>query len=211
MSQSWDKPILSQRGTKRVHCVAPGAHGAGRRHPLEASGPEAEDAPEPELFYNDLVSFVEEHLPPSYRRSLSGTPRTWCPSWWKHEEAISRSWRIVRMLGTVVPFAEVTHRLRSCWMLRDNPWMRCFSSSGRRRWPIGGVVGCDGGQDLGVVLLPIQGTVSSNAAGAPEANMMARPRGKAERSPTGRLAGWSGRRPSAERCRKCRRVVCRVG
>lgn len=53
-------------------------------------GPEAEEAPEPELFYKDLVSFVQEHLSPSYRRSLSGTDRTWCPSWWKHEEAISR-------------------------------------------------------------------------------------------------------------------------
>ncbi|WP_461165357.1 DUF4913 domain-containing protein [Arthrobacter sp. R4-81] len=66
----------------------------------------AEDAREPELFYPNLVSFVQEHLSPSYRRSLSGTDRTWCPSWWKHEEAISRlealwrSWEFLRLDGS---------------------------------------------------------------------------------------------------------------
>lgn len=50
--------------------------------------------------------FVEEHLSPSYRRSLSGTDRTWCPSWWKHEEAISRleslwrAWEFLRLDGS---------------------------------------------------------------------------------------------------------------
>jgi hypothetical protein len=39
--------------------------------PLKAGEPEAGEAPEPELFYKDLVGFVQEHLFPSYRRSLS--------------------------------------------------------------------------------------------------------------------------------------------
>ncbi|WP_307093734.1 DUF4913 domain-containing protein [Arthrobacter sp. V1I9] len=52
-----------------------------------------------------MVSFVQEHLSPSYRRSLSGTNRTWGPSWWKHEEAISRpealwrAWEFLRLDG----------------------------------------------------------------------------------------------------------------
>ncbi|MEV8133512.1 DUF4913 domain-containing protein [Pseudarthrobacter oxydans] len=56
--------------------------------------------------YPDLVSFVQEKLSPAYRRSLSGTDRTWCPSWWKHEEAISRlealwrSWEFLRLDGS---------------------------------------------------------------------------------------------------------------
>ncbi|MDT0168440.1 DUF4913 domain-containing protein [Pseudarthrobacter sp. BRE9] len=64
------------------------------------------DAAKPELFYKNLVSFVQEHLAPSYGRSLSGTDRTWCPSWWKHEEAISRletlwrSWEFLRLDGS---------------------------------------------------------------------------------------------------------------
>lgn len=72
----------------------------------ESGREEAAEAPEQELFYKDLVSFVQEHLSPSYRRSLSGTDRTWCPSWWKHEEAISRlealwrSWEFLRLDGS---------------------------------------------------------------------------------------------------------------
>jgi hypothetical protein len=76
--------------------------------PVEAEEPESEseEAAEPEPFYKDLASFVQEHLSPSYRRSLSGTDRTWCPSWWKHEEAISRlealwrSWEFLRLDGS---------------------------------------------------------------------------------------------------------------
>jgi hypothetical protein len=49
--------------------------------PLEAGELEAEEAPKPELFPPNLLSFVQEHLSPSYRRSLSGTDRTGCPSW----------------------------------------------------------------------------------------------------------------------------------
>jgi hypothetical protein len=74
--------------------------------PLETGAPEAEEAAEPELFYPDLISFVQEHVSPSYRRSLSGTDRPWCPSWWKHEEAISRlealwrAWEFLRLDGS---------------------------------------------------------------------------------------------------------------
>lgn len=74
--------------------------------PSGSGDPDPEEAPEPELFYEDLVSFVQEHLAPSYRRSLSGTDRTWCPSWWKHEEAIGRlealwrAWEFLRLEGS---------------------------------------------------------------------------------------------------------------
>jgi hypothetical protein len=77
--------------------------------PPEPSGtPEpAKTEPEQALVYPDLVSFVQEKLYPAYRRSVSGTDRTWCPSWWKHEEANSRleslwrSWEFLCPNGSI--------------------------------------------------------------------------------------------------------------
>lgn len=78
---------------------------------------EAEEAAEPELFYKDLVSFVQEHLSPSYQRSLSGTDRTWCPSWWKHEEGISR---------LELPFMPMVFQLPWELLSGDAQEVRCY-------------------------------------------------------------------------------------
>jgi hypothetical protein len=50
-----------------------------------------------------VLAFVTEHLTLMYRRSLSGTDRTWCAEWWRHTEAESRlealwrSWEYLRV------------------------------------------------------------------------------------------------------------------
>ncbi|WP_224027160.1 DUF4913 domain-containing protein [Arthrobacter sp. NicSoilC5] len=89
-----------------------------------------------------MVSFVQEHLAPSYRRSLSGTDRTWCPSWWKHEEAISRlealwrSWQFLRLDGSTGMSIwwrdHADHHIASCFQptapsKAASPWQRSCS------------------------------------------------------------------------------------
>lgn len=65
--------------------------------------PRGAQIPEPELFYPDFASFVEAQLAPTYRRNMKGTSTTWCPTWWRHAEAISRlealwrAWEFLRL------------------------------------------------------------------------------------------------------------------
>ena len=46
--------------------------------------------PDPGLFHPSLDRFVARFLAPTYRRHVDGRSRTWCPAWWRHEEAIAR-------------------------------------------------------------------------------------------------------------------------
>lgn len=42
---------------------------------------------QPPLYFPNVEVFVSELLAPTYRRSLDGRHRTWCPQWWRHAEA----------------------------------------------------------------------------------------------------------------------------
>jgi hypothetical protein len=65
----------------------------------------AEDVPEegPELVYPSVDLFVAHLIAPTWCRPVDGRHLTWCPSWWKHPEAIMRlealwrSWEHLRM------------------------------------------------------------------------------------------------------------------
>jgi hypothetical protein len=54
------------------------------------SGQDASDDDQPGLYFPSVDVFVAELLAPTYRRSLDGRQRTWCPQWWRHAEAITR-------------------------------------------------------------------------------------------------------------------------
>lgn len=44
----------------------------------------------PPLVFATVEEFVREWLAPTVRRNLAGKSLTWCPSWWRHPEALSR-------------------------------------------------------------------------------------------------------------------------
>lgn len=44
----------------------------------------------PELAYPSVDAFVTQLLAPLIRRRVNGSLATWCPTWWRHAEAISR-------------------------------------------------------------------------------------------------------------------------
>lgn len=79
------------------------ASSAGAKPDMEgiaSAGHGPEDKVEPA--YPDVERWVSEHFAPMYARPLGGEFR-WCPSWWKHAEAISRlealwrSWETLRL------------------------------------------------------------------------------------------------------------------
>lgn len=57
----------------------------------------------PRLVYPTVDRFVAEVLSPMFARPVDGRHLTWCPSWWKHPEAITRldalwrSWEHLRL------------------------------------------------------------------------------------------------------------------
>ena len=68
-------------------------------HPHESTPGEPPPAP----YFATVAEFVEQWLLPSYRRSVRGHDRTWCPHWWEHPEALSRldalwrAWEVLRL------------------------------------------------------------------------------------------------------------------
>ncbi|MEU1132632.1 DUF4913 domain-containing protein [Streptomyces sp. NPDC005900] len=44
----------------------------------------------PPLVFSSVEEFVREWLAPTVRRNLAGKSLTWCPSWWRHPEGLSR-------------------------------------------------------------------------------------------------------------------------
>lgn len=62
------------------------------------------DEPEPpSLLYPRLDLYVEDFLAVIFERPLPNGRRTWCPQWWKHDEAVYRlqalwlSWEYMRV------------------------------------------------------------------------------------------------------------------
>ena len=73
---------------------------------LEDESEEEDDFEEPEppaLLYPRLDLYVEDFLAVIYERPLPNGRRTWCPQWWKHDEAVYRlqalwlSWEYMRV------------------------------------------------------------------------------------------------------------------
>lgn len=73
---------------------------------LEDEAEEEDDLDEaepPALLYPRLDLYVEDFLAVIYERSLPNGRRTWCPQWWKHDEAVYRlqalwlSWEYMRV------------------------------------------------------------------------------------------------------------------
>lgn len=56
----------------------------------DAGNADGDDEVPPTLYFPNVEVFVRELLAPTYRRSLDGRHRTWCPQWWRHAEAITR-------------------------------------------------------------------------------------------------------------------------
>lgn len=54
------------------------------------TSPETISTAEPaKPLFPDVITWVNEHFAPMYRRTLGGEFR-WCSQWWRHAEAISR-------------------------------------------------------------------------------------------------------------------------
>ncbi|MFK0294780.1 DUF4913 domain-containing protein, partial [Streptomyces sp. NPDC090442] len=49
-----------------------------------------EEKEPPKLVFATVNEFVTDYLAPTIRRNLEGTELTWCPSWWRHPEALQR-------------------------------------------------------------------------------------------------------------------------
>lgn len=85
------------------------------RLPAEAppAGPDPVDSDDPELadddtpaepMFSDLDSFIRNYLAPVVERRVtqgSAVGVNWCPSWWKHPEAISRLYALWRAWETL--------------------------------------------------------------------------------------------------------------
>lgn len=64
------------------------------------------DVAAPDLKFESVYDFVEEHLSDIYRRDVSNASQLqWCPHWWAHGEALSRlealwrTWEHLRLDG----------------------------------------------------------------------------------------------------------------
>jgi hypothetical protein len=63
----------------------------------------AATASTPAPYFENVCEFVEQWLLPTYRRSVRGHDRVWCPRWWEHAEALSRldalwrAWEVLRL------------------------------------------------------------------------------------------------------------------
>jgi hypothetical protein len=100
--------------------------------PAAGWDPGAEE--EHERKYRSLEDFVTDYLSVLLRRRLGGL-LTWCPEWWKHEEAISRlsvvwdTWEFYRWEGATGLSEWLLHHAdphMAVLMSKDNgPFMRC--------------------------------------------------------------------------------------
>jgi hypothetical protein len=105
----------------------PDGKGAGDGPQMEVNGELIE------LRFANLQTWVHEYLLALYRRPLSGNGTTWCPEWWRHEEAIVRldalwrSWEFMRL----DPATGIANWLRDCdyhmevLLSADGPFRGC--------------------------------------------------------------------------------------
>lgn len=93
----------------------------------------------PPLYFPDVEVFVRELLAPTYRRSLDGRHRTWCPQWWRHAEAITRlealwrAWEHLRLepaLGISVWLRDHADPHMATLLDSDGPFKGCSPEKG---------------------------------------------------------------------------------
>jgi Domain of unknown function (DUF4913) len=90
------------------------------------------DQPPPEPRYSGLEAWVTGHLLPTYLRQ-SG-PRTWCPQWWRHPEALERlealwrAWEALRLdatTGMSIWWRDHADHHLPILLSPDGPFARC--------------------------------------------------------------------------------------
>ncbi len=100
-----------------------------------AAPAEGDPAP-PEPRYSGVEAWVTEHLLPTYLRQ-SG-PRTWCPQWWQHPEAVERlealwrAWESLRLdasTGMSVWWRDHADHHLPILLSPDGPFARCAARS----------------------------------------------------------------------------------
>ncbi|MGW2725088.1 DUF4913 domain-containing protein [Streptomyces sp. NPDC001492] len=63
---------------------------AGKRGTKKKGKRTKEKKKPPPLVFKNVEEFVTDYLAPTIRRKLNGSTATWCPEWWRHEEALQR-------------------------------------------------------------------------------------------------------------------------
>lgn len=61
----------------------------GKKRGKGRKGKAAKEQPPP-LVFSNVEEFVRDYVAPTYRRKLGSSTATWCPEWWRHEEALQR-------------------------------------------------------------------------------------------------------------------------
>jgi Domain of unknown function (DUF4913) len=95
-----------------------------------------QDKTPPEPLYPGVEEWVTKHLLPTYLRQ-SG-PRTWCPQWWQHPEAVERlealwrAWETLRLdatTGMSVWWRDHADHHLPILLSADGPFARCGGRS----------------------------------------------------------------------------------
>ncbi len=98
-----------------------------------------EDDEGPPLYFPDVEVFVRELLAPTYRRSIDGRHRTWCPQWWRHAEGITRlealwrAWEHLRLdpaLGISIWLRDHADPHMAVLLNPDGPFKGCSPERG---------------------------------------------------------------------------------
>ncbi len=110
----------------------------------EADAPTDATDVDPAPVCSSLAVFVADVLAPVYRRQL-GHGRTWCPTWWRHPEAIARlealwrAWEHLRLdpaTGMSVWFRDHADHHMGVLMDPDGPLKGCGADTGHSRRPL---------------------------------------------------------------------------
>ncbi|MFC3688915.1 DUF4913 domain-containing protein [Aquipuribacter hungaricus] len=93
----------------------------------------------PPLYFPNVEVFVRELLAPTYRRSIDGRHRTWCPQWWRHAEGITRlealwrAWEHLRLdpaLGISIWLRDHADPHMAALLNPDGPFKGCSPDRG---------------------------------------------------------------------------------
>lgn len=112
---------------------------AGQGDHADAPRSEEQDAEGPALYYPTVEAFVSQLLAPTYRRSLGGHDRAWCPEWWRHAEGIARlealwrAWEHLRLdpaTGMSVWFRDHADHHMAVLLSADGPFKGCTPEKG---------------------------------------------------------------------------------
>lgn len=96
----------------------------------------------PGLLYSSVDAFVEDFLAVIYERPLPNGRRTWCPQWWKHDEAVYRlqalwlSWEATRLndgaLASATWLVNYADPIMNVLLDVEGPFFRCSVEHGHR-------------------------------------------------------------------------------